>query len=216
MANVHKIDDCLALYDLYVVEELKKKHTAVAGAKWLFAPADEIGFRLAKQVYKEQKMFPIYFVYRNAPAVIASGVSSFSAFTQNIYMEDNEGGMNNTKAIMVYLKYQVDFYSNYMFDMNKFNTDYFKFHRAKTISFDFSEVGLKYQNQQEVLFEDIEENNNLDEEFQTGRYFHYIYRFNLLVPLFDDIHVELPLDKFVISLYNETDMVYQNTTKVTA
>jgi hypothetical protein len=204
-----KINTTLELYDFYIVSEIQKKHQAF-NANWMFAPPmKEIGFRYAQDTFGKHKMFPLYFIFRNDPAVETK--DNTSKVLYNLRNTLDEGRTLN--IITVYLQYQVDFYSNNMFEMNMMNVDYFKFKRGPFVEFDFSEVSVNYKNTHEVIFENIESNHVIEEMFEQGRYFHYIYRFNLMVPIFD-VNIEVPVDKIVLGVYNNQSKVYSTTIPV--
>jgi hypothetical protein len=193
-----KVETPLELYDYYVVNELKKKHNSF-NANWIFAPAQqEIGFRYAAEAFGKNKIFPIFFVFRGEPAKSHENTSA-AKYAVMFNLDDKRA----ISTISTMITYQIDFYSNTMFDMNKFNLDFFRFQKSRFIEFDFSDIGVNYKNQHETMFEDIEANHTTEDMFNVGRYFHYVYRINLVVPLFD-VSVEVPIDKITIGVYTQT------------
>jgi hypothetical protein len=211
-----KIQTPLDLYDVYVVSELQKKHTAITNANWLYAPAStDVGFRYAETVFGKNKFFPIYFVFRHEPANKTEDITAPAKFNVKFLVGDNKRNINviNTK-----LSYQIDFYSNNMYDINNFNMDYFRFQRERFLEFDFSEVSLNFKNKFEVQFEEVEANHTIEEQFTVGRYFRYTYKINLIVPLFD-ITPGIEIDRVILGVYQtNTDpqnQLFSQTTIVT-
>ena len=133
----------LEIYDMMVKDEIKKKHPGIQEANFLFAPPErENGFRIAEEKFGKT-LFPIYFIFRNEPAVPTETDTSVSKFLLKIANSDNETSVD---TINCFLHYQVDFYSNSMFDMNLMNYEYFKFMRSRFLEFDFEPYGIDFKN----------------------------------------------------------------------
>jgi hypothetical protein len=193
-----KITNVLDLYDLYITSQIKEKHASVENAHFIYAPPErEIGFRYASEKFGKNLIFPIFFIFRSTPA---KRYEKTSAVAYNLNL--NLDGKRGFQAISVQIQYQVDFFSNSMYDLNKVNVEYFKFNRDPHINFDFSDISVNFKNQFPVNFEgDMEANHTIDEMFTIGRFFRYSYRINLTVPIFD-VSTEVPLEKIKFTIFD--------------
>ena len=192
----------LELYDLQILSQIQAKHPSVTNAKFLFAPPErETGWRMAEEKFGKQ-LFPIFFIFRNEPVIPSDTDTSAAKYLVNFNTSDTQ----STGAINGWIKYQVDFYSNNMFDMNKVNVEYFKFLRTRSVDFDFTDYGVPWSDNFEVLFDGIDGMNSIEEMFSIGRYYRYTYKIRVLVPIFD-VNTEVSADQLVFSLYGNNQLL---------
>ena len=192
----------LELYDLLILQQIQNKHPGVTNAHFLFAPPErDSGFRLAAEKW-DKTLFPIFFVFRDEPAIISDQDTSAAKYL----VKFNIGDGQSTSVINCWLKYQVDFYSNSMFDLNMMNTEYFKFMKSRFVEMDFNQYGIDWVNKFEIIFDGIEGMNSIEEMYSIGRYFRYTYRIRMLAPLFD-VNAEVTAEHLKLSLYGNTQLL---------
>lgn len=195
----------LEIYDTYIIDELKKKHDKITNLKWFYGPPSrEIGFKLAQDKLAVKKLLPIIFVFRDTPANKTDADTSVMKYARSQQIENDR----TINVINVKLTYQIDLLSTNMFDMNKFNLEFFNFQKNRNVEFDFSELGLDFKNQYEVMFEEIEAENSIDEMFEIGRYYRYTYRISLMLPLFE-LSEAITCNKVIMSVYNDGNLIQQ-------
>lgn len=200
-----RINTILELYDLYILEEIKKKHYFDKLKNYLYAPPEkETGWRLlkenlAKTKTLEDSIMPALFIFRYNPPIPADENYSPSKYA---FVHEN------LRIVDVYLEYTISFYSDNMYDMNEFVMTYYEFQRDRKVYFDFTEYGLEYKQYVEVMFEDLSYSNTIEQMYDVGLYFRYDYTFKILCPLFI-IKQPIYIDRIVLSIYNNETFVVE-------
>ena len=197
-----QIKTVLELYDLQILNQIRLKHPGVTNANFLFAPPErETGWRMAEEKFGKQ-LFPIFFVFRGEPAIPSDADTSAAKYLVNFNTSDTQ----STTAINAWVKYQIDFYSNSMFDMNVMNVEFFKFLKERSVEMDFTDYGVPWSDNFEILFEGIDGMNSIEEMFSIGRYYRYTYKIRVLAPIFD-VNTEVSADKLIFSLYGNNQLI---------
>lgn len=199
------IETPIDLYDILILQQIKLKHTSLDSTRFIFAPPTvEQGFRLAKTKFG-QKIFPLLFVYRDTPAKPADEHFSPAKYAKSYYLDDDGVKGRKISVVNSYLNYKIAFYSNNMYDMNKFNMDFFRFQKNRMVEFDYSYLDINEKNTQEVMFESIEGENTIDRMNEIGLYFNWNYGIKIFVPLFDISNVNIATD-IVLEVYEREDI----------
>ncbi len=207
------INTALEIYDSKIITMLKQRFASVPNVMWNYSPPD-LAFVKASEKYGDE-FLPLYSAFRIDVPQIADERSSLGNFT--IPMRTS----TKTKTIeyfKVFLRYQLDFYSLALYDMNLSIMDFYRFKKNRMITFDFSDIGLPGDDfNSEVIFEDPEEASNIndDKEYEIGRYYRYTYGFTLEAVLFD-ITTEVETEQIVFDMYSPTKDVVTKVANVTA
>jgi hypothetical protein len=195
-----KLKNALDVYDLFVVQELKKKFPSVdIDNRWVYIPAD-LSLSYASEKFG-QKLFPMYSVFRSTPPV-KNVAGSLAAF-RNAY---NLSPDKSIYQLLVDLTYHIEFWSRSMFDMNQSVMDWYRFEKDATLSFDFSKIGLPELNEKMptiLTMESPADNSSISDIYNIGRYYRYTYSFTMTCLIFDVI-CEIPLKEIVLGLYDMT------------
>jgi len=163
------ITNVLDFYDQSVLGELKKHFTSVQNTKWLITPSD-IAFPMSKKEFG-QVIFPLYTVWRTGPAN-KTPTGSLAAMSVDFKLGNGQA----INFLNVGLKYQIDFYSRSMYEVNLSNSDHLKFQCNSKLYFDLTQVGVRNQPLYEVPVKhfDSVDNSSFSDYFNVGRYFRYI------------------------------------------
>jgi hypothetical protein len=198
-----EINTSLEIYDSRVITALKQRFYSVPEPNWNYAPPD-LAFRMAYDKFGDD-IIPLYNVFRIDVPQLADERYSLGGFTIPITTEDKT---KSIEMIKVFLKYQIDFFSNSMYDMNMSIMDFFRFKKNRQLVFNFDDIGLAGEDYpSEVIFEDPEDQSGINDDkvYQIGRYFRYTYILTLDAVLFD-ISTEVQTEQIVFDLYTNNNL----------
>ena len=174
--------DIISRTDIQLRSKLQERLLMVPDANFIFCPVD-LAFSFAKEKFGD-KIFPLYVLSRFDPFIKYEHGSS-----ANFRSEYTLSADQSIKALHIEMSYQLDFFANNMNYMNLSNIDYYKsLEKNPQITFDFFPAGLDDDYQAALSFpSDPVGNNNINNMFNSGRYFRYTYPFNLQTLYFDII-----------------------------
>ncbi|MGA2434107.1 MAG: hypothetical protein ABSG25_02355 [Bryobacteraceae bacterium] len=173
----------LDLYDVKMIQELKKRFYSVPTEHFILIPSD-LALSYASEKFG-QALFPMYSIFRPGPPV-KNSVASLAAYRQSYNLTPEK----SIYQLLVDLTYQVDFWSRDMFEMNKSVLDWFRFEKNPHLSFSFAEVGLpEFQQPLDTVLkmDEPQDNSAIDDIYNIGRYYRYTYTFTMTCLIFDII-----------------------------
>jgi len=191
-----KINNCIDLYDYYIVSVLEKRlrNDNIENLKFLYSPIN-LCFYFAKEKFGD-KILPFYNIWRDSPPVLTTDASSLVNYNTRIVVND-EMSIN---FLLLNFSYNIDFFSDNMYDMNECVMDYYRVRSTPYIEVNLNDIGLDVNYIAEAQLEEITANNNIDEMFGKGRYFRYTYTLNtrlILLRKLDNILLEKINIKFI-------------------
>jgi len=205
-----EITNCIDLYDIYITEKISEKFTSVEN-KFLFSPT-ELCFSFAVEEFGEN-FFPLCNVWRVDIPKTTNDNTSLVNYNLNIQFNED----NIVNHLLLDFSYQIDYFSEDMREINKTIIDYYKFRSLPYINIDLSdlefiikdEFGNPYKYTAEVQFGDPQENNNVDQMFESGRYFRCSFPITTRLLIFD-VKEKFKYDKINIKLgvYNKESIKY--------
>ncbi len=196
MANI-RVNSVLELYDLFIIDNLKKKHNF---ERFIYAPPErDTGFRRAIETYGD-KFFPIIFVFRDEPPYPADYNYSPAKYLERYLFET--GNNKYVNVLNLFIKYNINFYSKNMYDMNKFALEFYKFQKDRYVEYDFTSLGLDFKQKFEVIFDNLSSMNTISEMFEIGLFFRYTYSITLFVPVFD-LSSSVEVESIYVTLYDQ-------------
>lgn len=191
------INTSLEIADSQIITKLKERFASIPTANWNFAPPD-LAFRFAADKFGDT-ILPLYNVFRIGAPQNADERYNIGGFTLP-YRVGRDTTLNVFKS---FIKYQVDFYTNSLYDINQSVMDFYRFKKQRELTFSFDDFGLPGETYpSQVFFEDPEDASGIDDDklYSEGRYFRYTYVITLDFPLFD-INKEVVAESIVIDMY---------------
>lgn len=198
-----KINNCLDLYDYYIVKSFEDrfKRLDVKNLKYLFSPMN-LCFYFAKEKFGE-RILPFFNIWRNEPPVLTTDASSLVNFNTNIVLNENVG----INFLLLSFTYNIKFFSNNMFDMNKVVIMYYRMRSSPFIDIDLTDIGLSVKYRAEAKLGEISSENIIDESFEKGRYFSYGFDMTCRLLLIENVK-NIKLDKINFNLINDGYLLY--------
>ena len=166
-----EVDNCVDFYDLMITNIIQEKfNNSFMNPKFQYGPS-QYAFSAAKENWGD-KIFPLYNIFRNDPPQATSDYTSYANQFYEYRINDNEF----INHLLLDFVFDIDFFSDNMFDMNKSLIDYYKFKSNVGLKINLNDIGISTDYEFEARLDPPEANHNIDQMLESGLFFRYTYK----------------------------------------